>query len=225
MSSVNQEDRKNRLIAISNFIVKKRKELGLSQTELGERIGVSRVTINNWEHQTKGMSPDYLVKLSDAVGLTIETTQAEINNELSALRLAAYTKHLRDIGVTSDEMITRLKNDKDKPPVSEDSHPEENSPERSSTDDELSDERFPDESEELIDQINKDFEKSHKLHSTAGPKNREPESSDDKEEARMQYMERRLLIYRYEKLNASARQKVMAYVIDLAKDEQNLESK
>ena len=49
---------------LGDNISKLRKKKGLSQEELGERIGVTRQTISNWELGETGPNPDQLKLLS-----------------------------------------------------------------------------------------------------------------------------------------------------------------
>ena len=55
-----------------NTIRAERTLLGLSQEELGEKIGKNRSTINRWENDPQGITGEYLVKLSEIFGCTIE---------------------------------------------------------------------------------------------------------------------------------------------------------
>lgn len=55
---------------IGKFIKKKRKEIGLTQTELGDKLGVSDKAISKWE--TGNSLPDIgiLKSLSDILGIS-----------------------------------------------------------------------------------------------------------------------------------------------------------
>ncbi len=49
-----------------------RGNLGWSQTELGERVGVSKQTVSNWENGNIQPSIDVLVKLSRVFGVSAD---------------------------------------------------------------------------------------------------------------------------------------------------------
>lgn len=59
----------NRLVA--NCITKRRKELGLTQENLAEASGVSRITISAIERRKRVVSTEVLLKLLNALNLDI----------------------------------------------------------------------------------------------------------------------------------------------------------
>lgn len=57
---------------IAERITKARESMGLTQAELGRRIGVSRSAVWAWESgNTKGLTPENLVACADALGLNV----------------------------------------------------------------------------------------------------------------------------------------------------------
>ena len=59
------------LIKIGKFIAELRKEQGLSQTQLGEKIGVTNKTVSRWETGTYLPPADMLLSLSESFGVSI----------------------------------------------------------------------------------------------------------------------------------------------------------
>lgn len=59
------------LIKIGKFIAELRKEQGLSQTQLGEKIGVTNKTVSRWETGTYLPPADMLLVLSEMFGVSI----------------------------------------------------------------------------------------------------------------------------------------------------------
>lgn len=55
-------------------ILKLRKKLGLSQEQLGEKVGVTRQTISNWELNETSPNPEQLKLLSKALKVSIDRT-------------------------------------------------------------------------------------------------------------------------------------------------------
>lgn len=53
-------------------ILKLRKKLGLSQEQLGEKVGVTRQTISNWELNETSPNPEQLKLLSKALKVSID---------------------------------------------------------------------------------------------------------------------------------------------------------
>lgn len=53
-------------------ILKARKRKGLSQEELGNKIGVTRQTISNWELGITGPNPNELKKISHELGISVD---------------------------------------------------------------------------------------------------------------------------------------------------------
>ena len=65
------------MISMSERIKKIRKQKGLSQTELGERIGVSQQVITNYERGIREPSIEMLLKISGALNISIENLIGE----------------------------------------------------------------------------------------------------------------------------------------------------
>lgn len=59
-------------VEIANKLVKLRKQLGLSQEELAERIGVSRQAVSKWERSESSPDTDNLIALSRVYGISID---------------------------------------------------------------------------------------------------------------------------------------------------------
>lgn len=57
---------------LSNRIKERRGELGLTQAELAERVGVTRKTVNTVENSVFTPSTILALKLSEALGLSVE---------------------------------------------------------------------------------------------------------------------------------------------------------
>jgi putative transcriptional regulator len=57
---------------LANRIKERRGELGLTQAELAERVGVTRKTVNTVENSVVTPSTILALKLSEALGLTVE---------------------------------------------------------------------------------------------------------------------------------------------------------
>jgi transcriptional regulator with XRE-family HTH domain len=53
-----------------SFLRKTREKMGLTQTELGERIGVSQSTIGRLEAGTMDMTREYSIRLADVTGIS-----------------------------------------------------------------------------------------------------------------------------------------------------------
>lgn len=68
-------------MSFSDFIYSRRLDMGLSQAELGRRIGVTQATIGNWE---RGHAPasTVRVKLARVLGVGVK----EINNMIGLSR-------------------------------------------------------------------------------------------------------------------------------------------
>lgn len=57
---------------LANRIKERRSELGLTQAELAERVGVTRKTVNTVENGIFTPSATLAIKLSQALGLSVE---------------------------------------------------------------------------------------------------------------------------------------------------------
>lgn len=59
-------------VEIANKLVKLRKQLGLSQEGLAEKIGVSRQAVSKWERSESSPDTDNLIALSKIYGISID---------------------------------------------------------------------------------------------------------------------------------------------------------
>ena len=59
---------------ICDLIVTKRKEQGLTQTELGAMLGISGKAVSKWERGLSKPCDEHLGKLIDLLGLPVEST-------------------------------------------------------------------------------------------------------------------------------------------------------
>jgi putative transcriptional regulator len=57
---------------LANRLKERRTELGLTQAELAERVGVTRKTVNTVENRVFTPSTLLALKLADALGVTVE---------------------------------------------------------------------------------------------------------------------------------------------------------
>ena len=62
---------------ISNLILQKRKERGLTQSELGAMLGISGKAVSKWERGLSAPCGEHLEKLIDLLGLPVEQKIAE----------------------------------------------------------------------------------------------------------------------------------------------------
>ena len=62
---------------ISNLILQKRKERGLTQSELGAMLGISDKAVSKWERGLSMPCGEHLEKLVDLLGLPVEQKIAE----------------------------------------------------------------------------------------------------------------------------------------------------
>ncbi len=70
-------------MSLGNKILELRKKNGLSQEQLGEKVGVTRQTISNWELGETTPNPEQLKHLSSALNISIdELLDNNINNTL-----------------------------------------------------------------------------------------------------------------------------------------------
>lgn len=70
-------------MSLGNKILELRKKEGYSQEELGEKIGVTRQTISNWELDETAPNPEQLKLLSKELNISIdELLSNDINNIL-----------------------------------------------------------------------------------------------------------------------------------------------
>ena len=88
-------------MTLGQNILKMRKKSGLSQEELGEKIGVTRQTISNWELDETTPNPDQLKGLSKALNTSVDDLiENDIQNVvLSKVKLTEkQTRTIKKIG-------------------------------------------------------------------------------------------------------------------------------
>ena len=66
-------------LTLGQFIANRRKYLGLTQEELGEKIGVSKSAVAKWEIDGGLPDRDNLVRLSKAIGVSVDDLHKIIN--------------------------------------------------------------------------------------------------------------------------------------------------
>ena len=59
------------------MIAEKRKEMGLTQEALGARLGISGKAVSKWERGLSQPCEEHLTQLVDLLGLPVESSQAE----------------------------------------------------------------------------------------------------------------------------------------------------
>ncbi len=64
-----------------NFIYQLRTEKGLSQSQLGDMMGVSNKAVSKWEMGVSKPRPDMLIMLASFFGVTVEELLAGKRNE------------------------------------------------------------------------------------------------------------------------------------------------
>lgn len=67
-------------LTLGQFIAKRRKYMGLTQEELGEKIGVSKSAVAKWEIDGGLPDRDNLRRLSKAIGVSIDDLHKIIND-------------------------------------------------------------------------------------------------------------------------------------------------
>lgn len=72
-------------MALGQNILKARKKCGLSQEELGEKVGVTRQTVSNWELDETTPNPEQLKSLSKALNISVDDL---IDNDLQNVVLS-----------------------------------------------------------------------------------------------------------------------------------------
>ena len=65
--------------AFGNYITELRKKKKLSQTELGEKLGVSNKAVSKWENGAAYPSTDLILPLANALGVSVEEILASIS--------------------------------------------------------------------------------------------------------------------------------------------------
>ncbi len=66
-----------------NYICELREKKGLSQSQLGEKLGVSNKAISKWENGGAYPSSELMLPLAEELGVSIETLYAAITNSKS----------------------------------------------------------------------------------------------------------------------------------------------
>ena len=66
-------------LTLGQFIANRRKYLGLTQEELGEKIGVSKSAVAKWEIDGGLPDRDNLMRLSKAIGVSVDGLHKIIN--------------------------------------------------------------------------------------------------------------------------------------------------
>ena len=104
---------------LGNRIKRLRKELGISQKELAERIGVSNSRVSNWEQGINRPDADILSKLCSALqtspslllGMKLtkdELTEKEWLGEENQLGMDIWTRKYQNQGESFEEWLTRV---------------------------------------------------------------------------------------------------------------------
>ena len=79
---------------ICNQILEKRKELGLTQSELGAMLGISGKAVSKWERGLSKPCDEHLAKLIDLLGLPVESSPAgKENNTIPQATLLSTIRH------------------------------------------------------------------------------------------------------------------------------------
>ncbi|WP_241698090.1 helix-turn-helix transcriptional regulator, partial [Enterococcus faecalis] len=76
---------------IGNSLKMRRNELGLTQSEVAEKLYVTRQTISNWENNKSYPNIDCLIELSNLYEMTLDRLLKEDNPMMEKL-----SKYLRD---------------------------------------------------------------------------------------------------------------------------------
>lgn len=77
-------------MAIGERILKRRKDLGMLQDELGQRLYVSRQTISLWEKNQTVPSIDNLMRLSEIFGVSVDEILGVAHNDQKEIPKEAY---------------------------------------------------------------------------------------------------------------------------------------
>ena len=88
-------------MTLGQNILKMRKKCGLSQEELGDKVGVTRQTISNWELDETSPNPEQLKGLSKALNTSVDDLiENDIQNVvLSKVKLTEkQTRTIKKIG-------------------------------------------------------------------------------------------------------------------------------
>ena len=79
---------------LGNNIYKSRKEKGLSQEKLAEKINVTRQTISNWELGETSPNPEQLILLSKSLNISIDEL---VGNEFEASKSEDKNESLKNL--------------------------------------------------------------------------------------------------------------------------------
>ena len=81
-------------MSLGNNILKLRKEYGLSQEQLGEKLKVSRQTISNWELGETSPNPEQLILLSESLNKSIDEL---VGNEFDTLKSKEKNENFKNL--------------------------------------------------------------------------------------------------------------------------------
>ena len=76
---------------IGDIIAKKRRELGLTQTELGKMLGISGKAVSKWERGLSNPCREHMEKLVDLLGLSVESSMSTEETEQIPPTRASFT--------------------------------------------------------------------------------------------------------------------------------------
>lgn len=98
---------------IGQFIRKRRKELGISASELGRRIGASSAAVSNWEaNPSRGPSKPYLQPLAEALQVSVDELLRTTSPRQAQHELPMDERELLDIyraqGTLEKALILRM---------------------------------------------------------------------------------------------------------------------
>lgn len=91
---------------LGSKILKLRKQLGLSQEELAEKINVTRQTISNWELELTSPKKDQIILLSKELKVSVEELLG--NKDLSKEKIKEYNSVIKYIGLFFSDIIVFL---------------------------------------------------------------------------------------------------------------------
>ncbi|MBQ7263692.1 MAG: helix-turn-helix domain-containing protein [Synergistaceae bacterium] len=90
-----------------------RKSKGLSQSQLGEKVGADANTVSRWENERIEAGHAYMVKLADALGTTTDHLLGLGGHDIEPTQMEGQTggriKHYRDqLGLTQEELAHKV---------------------------------------------------------------------------------------------------------------------
>lgn len=95
---------------IGSNIRRRRKELGLTQEQVGEKAGLDWTTIGAAERGVRNLSVESLLKVADALGVTagdlVESSEREPSEKEQALH--RLTRLLQDATIDDIELVTQI---------------------------------------------------------------------------------------------------------------------